>query len=331
MQTPDKRDTSASAADMLEQLRTTAAHYFHGVGEDQRIAATAIPYLSFIRIAQTTEMTRGILEPSLCLVLQGTKKILIGTHITTYGVGNYVLSATDMPVAGQVVEASPETPYLGLKIALDPKLITALILDLKLPVPQAAKGKRHADSTHAPAASAGAWVESAEPELQDAFLRLVRLLAKPRDIPALAGLLQQEILYRLLTAKGGDIFYQTVVAHANEKGVNKAISWIKDHYAQPIKIEDLAKQASMSASVLHRRFKAITVMSPLQYQKQLRLLEARRLLLGGDLEAATAAFHVGYQSPSQFSREYRRLFGVSPLRDIEHLRRNGTAPDIEPA
>jgi AraC-like DNA-binding protein len=308
--------TSLSASGMLDLLRTEAARHFRGVPEDRRNVQTAIPYLSFIRFMRPTEMSKGLLEPSMCLVLQGTKKVLIGKEVITYGTGNYVLSAIDMPLSGQVVEASPDAPYLGLKIDLDPKEIAALIIDMEMAVPKS------------PQSSAGAYVEKSDPELQDTFLRLVRLLAKPKDILALSRLIKQEILYRLLTAKSGDILYQTVVSHSHEKGINKAIYWIKENYAQPMKIEELAKAASMSTSVLHRRFKAITVMSPLQYQKQMRLLEARKLLLSGNIEAATVAFSVGYQSPSQFSREYRRFFGVSPLRDIEYLKHHGLDRDV---
>ncbi|WP_211441209.1 AraC family transcriptional regulator [Collimonas humicola] len=292
----------------LDLLRDEALSHFGGVPETQRDVRTALPYLSFIRFTRPTELTRGILEPSMCLVLQGKKKVLIGSEISHYGRGSYVLSAIDMPVSGQVSDASLAEPYLGVRIALDAREIAAQIIEHKLAVPKNSQPR------------AAAYVEAADAELQDAFLRLARLLKKPRDLAVLAPLVKQEILFRLISARNGGLLAQTVLAHDQEKGVNQAIHWIKTNYAEPMHIEKLAKTVSMSVSNLHHRFKAITVMSPLQYQKQVRLLEARKLLLGGSIEAATVAFKVGYESPSQFSREYRRLFGASPLQDMEYLK-----------
>jgi AraC-like DNA-binding protein len=244
-----------------------------------------------------------MLEPSMCLVIQGGKKILIGNDIIRYGAGSYLVSAIDMPTSGQVTTASRAVPYVGLRIDWRPEEISGLILDMQIAVPDKLP------------ASVGAAVNTADTELQDALLRLVRLLDKPRDIPALAPLIKREILYRLLTASGGSTLYQSLLAHHQERGVNAAIQWIKKNFDQPMTIESLASAASMSASTLHRHFKAITTISPLQYQKQVRLLEARKLLFTGNVEAATAAFRVGYESPSQFSREYRRLFGATPVQD----------------
>jgi AraC-like DNA-binding protein len=298
----DPADTSAT----LELLRAEVLGYFRGVPESQRDVHTAIPYLSFIRLSRPTELTRGMLEPSMCMVLQGKKRILIGREITDYGSGSFALSAIDMPVSGQVVEASAAVPYLGVKIELDPKEVAALIIEADLAVPESS------------AARLGAYVEESDPDLQDAFLRLVRLLRKPKDLAVLSGLVKQEILYRLLTAPGGDVLHTTLLSHYKEKAIAEAIHWIKKNYSRPMKIEKLAKAVNLSVSTLHHRFKALTTMSPLQYQKQLRLTQARKLLLGGNIEAATAAFNVGYESPSQFSREYRRFFGASPLQDGKH-------------
>ena len=297
-----------NTSDTLISLRDEALRLFRGVPDHQLDLATAIPYLSFIRRTQVTELNKGMLEPSLCLVLQGKKKVLIGQKIIHYGIGNYVLSAIDIPISGQIMEASPTTPYLGLKIALDPKEITALIIETGMAPPKTQLS------------SPAAYVDESDADLQDALLRLVCLLKKPSDIAVLSGLIKQEIFYRLLTAKEGGALYRTLLSSYREKGINAAIHWIKDNYAQPMEIEKLAQRVSMSVSNLHHRFKAITTMSPLQYQKQTRLLEARKFLLAGNVEAATAAFKVGYESPSQFSREYRRLFGASPLQDMEYLK-----------
>lgn len=301
---------SSNLPNLLTLLCAEVAPYFDGVPATQRDVATAIPYLSFIRLSQPTALSRGMLEPSMCLVVQGRKKVLIGNKVSHYGVGSYVLSAIDMPVSGQIVEASADAPYFGIRIDLDPREIAALIIEMNIPAPPRRILR------------AGAYVEESDRELQETFLRLLRLLRKPKDIPALSRLLKQEIIYRLITANSGDVLYHTVLSHYQEKGVNEAIQWIKQNYAQPMSIEQLAKKVSMSVSTLHHRFKATTVMSPLQYQKQTRLLEARRLLLTGSMEAATVAYEVGYESPSQFSREYRRLFGASPLQDMEFLRSN---------
>jgi AraC-like DNA-binding protein len=292
----------------LDLLRKEVSGHFENIPETQRDVHTALPYLSFIRFTRPTELTRGMLEPSMCLVVQGKKKVLIGTEITSYGAGSYLLSAIDMPVSGQVSDASPAEPYLGIRIILDAHEIASQIIENKLALPKKSD------------AQVGAYVETADAELQDAFLRLLRLLKKPKDLAALAPLVKQEILYRLISVRDGGVLGQTVLSHYQEKGVNQAIHWIKTNYAEPLQIEKLAKTVSMSVSNLHHRFKAITVMSPLQYQKQIRLLEARKLLLSGSIEAATVAFKVGYESPSQFSREYRRLFGASPLQDMEYLK-----------
>jgi AraC-like DNA-binding protein len=298
----DPSDTSAT----LDSLRAEVLGFFRSVPGSQRDVRTAIPYLSFIRLSHPTELTRGMLEPSMCMVIQGRKRILIGKEITDYGSGSFAVSAIDMPVSGQVVEASAAVPYLGVKFELDPKEVAALIIEADLAVPESS------------AARLGAYVEESDPDLQDAFLRLVRLLGKPKDLAVLSGLVKQEILYRLLTAPGGDVLYTTLRSHYKEKAINEAIHWIRKNYSRPMKIEKLAKAVNMSVSTLHHRFKALTTMSPLQYQKQLRLTQARKLLLGGNIEAATAAFNVGYESPSQFSREYRRFFGASPLQDGKH-------------
>lgn len=218
-----------------------------------------------------------------------------------------------MPVSGQVIEASPETPYLGLRIALDAREIAALIVDTRMPLPRLGETQ--------PAA----YVDAADTLLQQALLRLLDMLDRPQELAAIGHLLKQEILYRLLASERGALLYQAVTAAYQEKGISEAIQWIKLNYAQPFSIATLARAVSMSASHLHHRFKAITVMSPLQYQKRIRLLEARKLLLAGKLEAASVAFEVGYESPSQFSREYRRLFGASPLQDMEYLKHHEPA------
>jgi len=270
---------------------------------------TALPWLSFIRFTHPTAMTGSMLEPSMCLVLQGGKTMLLGKDIINYGAGSYVLSALDMPISGQVAMASEQQPYMGIRLDFSNKEIADMIMDLQIEMPAGRTGANNA-----------AYVDRADNDLQDTFLRLVRLLDKPQDLPILGRLLKQEIIYRLISSPQGSSFYHNIMAYYQGKGINQAIAWIKENFDQPLIIEQLAKRVGMSSSSLHHRFKAITLVSPLQYQKQIRLLEARKLLLAGNIDAASAAFQVGYDSPSQFSREYRRTFGAAPLQDINALK-----------
>jgi len=269
---------------------------------------TALPWLGLIRRRVPTPIGRGMLEPSMCLLLQGEKQMLVGERVLRYGAGCYVQAGAAMPVSGQVMRADEAEPYYGIRVDLDPKEIAAFMLEMRIPMP--------VQGDDPPFVS----VEVAEQGLLDAFARLLGLLDRPLDLPVLGRLLKQEIMYYLVTGPGGTTLTRGLMGSQREFAVNKAIGWIREHYDAPLKIAELAEAVHLSPSVLHRRFKAATIMSPLQYQKQVRLLEARKLLMGGGIEAANVAFQVGYESPSQFSREYRRLFGASPLQDAEQLR-----------
>jgi len=226
-----------------------------------------------------------------------------------------VQAAMPIPVSGRIVRASDAEPYYGIRIDLDPKEVAEFILQMELPVPPV--------PDDAPVVT----VEAAADLLLEAFVRLLRLLsrARERDLAVLGRLLKQEITYHLVTASGGIALTRGILRGKREQAVGRAISWIREHYDEPLKISSLAQAVHLSPSVLHRRFKAATVMSPLQYQKQVRLLEARKLLMSDGAEAASVAYQVGYESPSQFSREYRRLFGASPIQDAQQLR--GHAPE----
>jgi AraC-like DNA-binding protein len=273
------------------------------------IFQTAIPFLSVIRSSQPTRRTPGIVKPSLCLVLQGGKRSFVGTETLYYDAGCFLVASLDMPMTGYVVDASPGKPYLGIKLTIDPIEVTAIMMEAQNSIPSFQRS------------TARAFVGRSTPELRDAIFRLLRLLGTPKDIPFIATAIKKEVIYRLLTSEYGLSLYQNLVADYSETGINKAIHLIKQQYATPLSIEALATAINMSVSGFHHKFKAVTTLSPLQYQKRLRLLEARRLLFTGTVDAATAAFTVGYESPSQFSREYRRLFGAPPLQDIENLRR----------
>lgn len=270
--------------------------------------ATPLAWLGLIRRRAPTPVGRGMLEPSICLLLQGQKQLLVGGCILHYGAGCYVQAGTPVPASGQVTHASQAVPYLGVRIALDAKEVAAFMLEMQLTSPP--------ERDEVPAVS----IERAQVPLLDAFLRLLRLLDRPADLPVLGRLLKQEILYHLITAPGGATLTRGVMGGQREYAVSQAISWIREHYDAPLRIADLAESVHLSPSVLHRRFKAATVMSQLQYQKQVRLLEARKLLMNAGTEAASVAFRVGYESPSQFSREYRRMFGATPIQDAQQLR-----------
>jgi AraC-like DNA-binding protein len=275
------------------------------------ILKTAIPFLTFIRGTKTTPLNRGILNPSFCVILQGRKSIHIGNEVIHYGVGEFLVASIHLPAAGQIVGASKTVPYYALGIQLDAKEIASIVIEAKIDV----RANREAVS--------GAFVGKSDPELMEAISRLVKVLDRPRDAEFLANSIKREIIYRLLTSKDGHLLYQNVVLSNYEDGIGKAIYWIKNNFARPIKMESLAKSVNMSVSSLHHKFKAVMTMGPLQYQKQLRLQEARRLLLAGVADVAEAAYKVGYESQSQFTREYRRLFGAPPMKDVKSLRTKG--------
>ncbi|QDK36363.1 AraC family transcriptional regulator [Bdellovibrio sp. NC01] len=279
------------------------------IGQKDGVTPTSVSYLSIIRSETPTTLNHGILQPSFCIVVQGAKKIHIGQDIFKYGVGSFVVSAIDLPTSGQIIEASKAAPYLGLKVEFDPKEIAAIVMEAKLNLSDDIKRTGPA-----------AFVGQADESLQDAVVRLVKLVDQPEDAAFLADNLKREILYRILRSEYGKNIYRNLIQDQREVGVGRAITWLKNNYNQPLKMEDLAKASNMSVSSLHHKFKAVTAMGPLQYQKQLRLQEARRLIFSGKMDAGSAAFEVGYESQSQFTREYRRLFGAPPLQDIKKLK-----------
>lgn len=243
------------------------------------------------------------------LVAQGAKSVTVGSETHHYGVGSCIVISLDLPVISCVTEASPEVPQLGMGMLINAGRLREVIA--RLPVP-------HPAFTTAPMRGVG--VNQAAPELLDAVIRLLRLLDTPADIPAMAPLIEQEILYRLLTGPDGPRLLNIARADTPGNRIARAVAWLREHYARPLRIEDLAGDCGMSVSSLHHHFKAVTALTPVQYQKQLRLHEARRLMLVEACDAGTAGHRVGYLSPSQFSREYSRLYGCPPARDIETLR-----------
>ncbi len=261
-----------------------------------------------LRASRPGEPLRVLYKPALCVIAQGSKQVILGDEVYPYDASHYLAVSVDVPVTGQVTRATPAAPYLCFQLDLDPTGLAELMLKWSLP-PRPARGP-----------SRGLFLGKTEPVLLEAVLRLVRLLDTPEDIPALAPLATRELLYRLLKSEHGWRLGLIATANSQAQRIARVVGWLKTHFAEPLRIEDIAREVHMSPSSLHHHFKAVTAMSPLQYQKQLRLQEARRLLLSQDVDVATAGFRVGYESPSQFGREYRRLFGRPPGQDVRQLR-----------
>jgi AraC-like DNA-binding protein len=269
---------------------------------------TAIPGLSLSRRDKPTQPMSHMYEPIICLIAQGAKRVLLGDDTYVFDAHHFLLTSLDLPTVVQIIQASPEKPYLSLRLKLDQREMSQLMVDSHLPPPRAQQSSR------------GMAIGEVTLSLLSAFQRLLDLLAAPQDMPILAPIIQREIMYRLLVGDQGARLRQMASAGSQSYQIAHAIEWLKSHYTLPLRIDDLAAQVHMSTSTFHHHFRALTAMSPLQYQKWLCLNEARRLMLTERLDAATAAFQVGYQSPSQFSREYSRLFGAPPFRDIMSLR-----------
>jgi len=269
----------------------------------------AVPGLLLLRHEKPTEPRIGLTEPSICMIAQGAKRIHLEDESFDYDPHNYLLSSIHLPATYQVITASPDEPYLGLVLKFDMRELSQLMIDSNLPSP----GNRSVERCMATG-------EVTLP-LLSAFQRLVALLDQLEDIPILAPMLHREILYRLLMGDQGAKLRLIASAGSRSNQVARAIDWLKANYAEQLKVEQLAEMANMSSSSFHNHFRAMTSLSPLQYQKHLRLQEARRLMLAEDLDATRAAYQVGYESSSQFSREYSRLFGAPPLRDVSNLRK----------
>ncbi|MFD1701602.1 AraC family transcriptional regulator N-terminal domain-containing protein [Methylopila henanensis] len=273
---------------------------------------TPVPNLTLYRASQPSEPTHGMYEPAFCIVAQGRKQIELAGETYIYDGARSLIVSVDLPVVGRVIEATEKEPYLGAKLSLDPQALNALLIEHRL-------------DRREPSAGVAVSLADTTSEMLDAFTRLVGLLGAPHDIGALAPLAEREILYRLLTGALAARVRQIATADSKISQVNRAIDWIKRNFNQPFRMEQVCAAANMSPSALHAHFKTVTSMSPLQYQKHLRLQEARRLIVSNARDAATAGHAVGYESPSQFSREYRRLFGAPPIRDAARLRETPAA------
>lgn len=296
---------TTNLANAFAEMATLIARHAHTEG----MTETAIPDFGLFRLDRPSEPNFCAQWPCFALVTQGTKSITLGTETYRYGVGDFMIVSMDLPVIGCIIEASVEKPLLSLGMSIRPERVRQVLERISPRLPQdSAEGLR------------GVGVNRVSGPLLDAVLRYLRLLDSPADIPALAPLVEQEILYRLLTGPYGPRLIQNVTMDSPANRVTRAIEWLRQNYTRTLRMEDLAAHAGMSVSSLHHHFRAVTAMTPMQYQKQLRLNEARRLMLVDKLDIGSAGFTVGYATRSQFGLEYARQFGTSPSRDVARLR-----------
>ena len=272
--------------------------------------ATPIPALTLHRRRAPTDPLHCIFNLGLGIVAQGDKQVLVGRDSKDYGPGQSMLTTVDLPVISHVTRASAREPFLGMMLTLDPGSIVQLSSEIELPPPRRDSARQSLS------------VETLDPALLDAALRLVKLLEEPDLALRLAPLVQQEITIRLLRGPHGPYLRHLGTIGSPSQQIAKAVTWLKRNFVEPLHVDELADRAHMSPSTLRQHFRAITGLSPLQFQKQLRLQEARQLMLSQSLDAGSAADRVGYQSASQFSREYGRLFGAPPQRDIRRMRQS---------
>jgi AraC-like DNA-binding protein len=310
----NEKTPSRAVAMRKDLARKIAAH----ISADG-IEASAVPGLSLYRKSAPTQCTSAAYEPALIVFVQGEKRINVGGTTLEVNESTFLLTSIDMPVVSQVTKASVEEPILGLILKLEMPTIREIISQEEFRVPEAVSGTR------------GMAVGESSAELLDACSRLIDLLDAPKDSSFLGNLIQREIIYRLLRGPQGKHLRAIATLGEQSNRTAKAVAWLRENYAKPLRVEDLASVAQMGVSTLHHHFRSLTAMSPLQYQKQLRLHTARVRMLTDGMDAASAAFEVGYESPSQFSREYSRFFGQPPMRDIKARQMIGAASERDAA
>jgi AraC-like DNA-binding protein len=281
----------------LQELRALAS------GADNRITETGIPRVAMVQGEIPEHRLAAVYEPMINLILTGSKTMTVGDRTLEYDPATYFVMSVDLPAAGSVHPSAAGEPYLAIKLALDPQILADLLAEIPKPV-----GGKPFDS--------GFSVAPVTPELLDAWLRMMRLLNRPDEIAVLAPAYEREILFRVLQGPLGWMLRDIASPDTSLSRISVAIDWIRRNFAKQIKMEVLADMVSLSVSAFHRHFKAVTALSPLQFQKRVRLLHARALLIAGQGSATSVAFSVGYESPNQFSREYTRLFGLPPSKDL---------------
>ncbi|MFC5450994.1 AraC family transcriptional regulator [Paenibacillus aestuarii] len=276
---------------------------------DEGRTQTIIPFLTTMRYSRQTSEISGVLTPSIYLILQGAKKLHLGQEVIDYYAGDYLVSVIDIPASAEIIGATKQSPYIGLRVDFTAEDIASVVTEAGINFDP--KNKK---------LKTGAFIGKADEGLVESLYRLLKLVEKPNAVGFLSSLMKRELIFHLLSGDAGHIFFQQVMIDRQDDGIGKAIAWIKENYSQSFTIKELAKITNMSVSGLHHKFKAVTTLGPVQYQKKLRLQEARRLMLSGAFNITAAAMEVGYENVSQFSREYRRLFGSSPFKYIKALR-----------
>jgi AraC-like DNA-binding protein len=300
---PSEREAHRAQAGRGELAERVA----RAVREDGAVEAPG--GLSLLRHSSPTPKDHGVSSPAFCVIAQGSKEVLLGDDCYRYNADHYLITAAALPTATRVTEASEERPYLGVVLGLDPALVGSVMVEAGQPAPREHAAVRAFD------------VSPLEAGLLDALVRLVGLLDAPADEASfLRPLISREIVFRLLKGEQGDRLRQIAFLGGHSHRIARALERLRKDFDRPLRIEEIARELGMSVSGFHHHFRALTAMSPLQFQKQLRLREARHLMLGEDLDAASAGYRVGYSDASHFSREYKRLFGEPPMRDVERLR-----------
>lgn len=287
--------------DALQELRALAA------GAQNRPTETGIPRVAMVQGAIPQHQLAAVYDPMINLILQGGKSMTVGDRTLHYDPATYFVMSVELPAVGAVRPSALGEPYLAVSLTLDPAVLATLLTDLPPPSPES-RGVSAFE------------VAAVTPELMDAWVRMLRLMRHPEDIPALAPAYEREILYRVLQGPLGWMLSDIAAPDSALSRIGKAIQWIRQDFALPLRVEALAERAAMSSSAFHRHFKAATALSPLQYQKRLRLLQSRKLLMGGAGNVTSVAMEVGYESPTQFSREYARAFGLPPTQDAARIR-----------
>ena len=305
---------SSVRSNRARELRSELARKIASFMGSEENRATDIPGVTLHRRIAPTAPCSATYEPGVTVMAQGRKRVDLGRTTFIYGESRYLLTAVDLPIVSQIVEASVAAPCLAMSLKLEMPVIRELLSREEIQVAEA--------PSDSPAMATG----EATVEFLSACCRLLDLLDAPQDIPFLSGLIQREIIYRILRGPEGARLRAIATLGDQSHRTAKAIAWVRTNYAKPLRVEDLAKIAAMGVSTLHHHFRALTAMSPLQYQKHLRLHAARERMLVDGLDAASAAFEVGYESASQFNREYSRFFGQPPMRDIRTLRSPGALP-----
>jgi AraC-like DNA-binding protein len=272
------------------------------------------PGLHFHRKSTAGERVHSVGDPSFCVIAQGSKMIMLGEETFRYDPAHYLISTMELPLIGEIVQASRQQPYLSFRLVLDPSVVTSVMVESAMAQPRGDGSSVNAID-----------VSPLDANLLDATLRLVRLIDSPREYRALSPLIIREIVYRLLTGAQSNCLRHLATFGGQAHRMVRAVEKLRNNFDKPLRIEGVARELGMSVSGFHAHFKAVTAMSPLQFQKQLRLQESRRLMLSENLDAAEAGFRVGYEDASHFNREYKRHFGEPPIRDIERLREYATA------